>query len=77
MMLVLFFGSLAVLAGVIYLGVAAVWNGPLSRTRRSAAAADTLEPRRDGSTVFDLSQNWPGLALALVGGLLMLAGAAL
>lgn len=72
---VLFFGSLAVLAGVIYLGVAAVWNGPLSQTRRSAATADTLEPRRNGSTVFELSQNWPGFALVLVGGLLMLAGA--
>lgn len=74
-MLLLFFGSLAVLAGVIYLGVGAVWNGPLSQ-RRSAVADDTLEPRGGGITGFDLSQNWPGLALVLVGGLLMLAGAA-
>ena len=74
-MLVLFFGSLAVLAGVIYLGVAAVWDGPLSRTRRSAVASETLEPQGRGIAVFGASRNWIGLALVLVGGLLMLAGA--
>ena len=76
-MLVVFVGALAVLAGVIYLGVAAIWKGPLSRSKSSSAAADTLEPRGWGITVFGLSQNWPGLALVLIGGLLMLVGAAI
>lgn len=76
-MLVVFIGALAVLAGVIYLGVAAIWKGPLSRSKSSSAAAHTLEPRGWGITVFELSRNWPGLALVLVGCLLMLAGAAI
>lgn len=73
-MLVILSGAVLVLAGVVYLGAAAIWLGPLSRSRRSAAATDTLEPSGRGIAVFGLSRNWPGLALIVIGGLLMLAG---
>ncbi|QJP14780.1 hypothetical protein G3545_14675 [Starkeya sp. ORNL1] len=73
-MLVILSGALFILAGVLYLGVAAILNGPLSRSRRSAAASDTLEPPERGISVFGLSRNWPGLALLALGSLLMLTG---
>lgn len=73
-MLIILFGALLVLAGVVYLGVAAIWTGPLSRSRRSATTTDTLEPPRRGIALFELSRDWPGLALLALGGLLILAG---
>lgn len=76
-MLVILLGALLVIAGVIHLAAKAIWKGPLSRSTRShpGAANDTLEPPGPGITVFGLSRNWPGLALILAGGILLLAGA--
>lgn len=75
-MLVVLFGALFVLAGVIYLGVSAIWKGPLSRRPRTreGATTESLEPPGRGITVFGLASNWPGLVLIGAGGALLLAG---
>lgn len=75
-MLVILSGVLLVIAGVVFLSGAAIWQGPLSRSRRAAEASDTLEPPGRGIGVFAISRNWPGLALVVLGGLLILAGGA-
>ena len=77
MILVTWFGALFVLVGVLYLVAKAIWKGPMSGSTpaRSGESRPTLEPAGRGISVFGLSRNWPGLALMLLGAILLLAGA--
>ena len=66
-------GALLTIVGMLYLVKQVIWQGPLSGPVRSRPTA-TLEPRVG---VFGFARYWPGLALMALGGLLLLAGAAL
>ena len=67
-------GALLVIAGLIYMAAQPL-RARLSSGSRAGAAGGTLEPGRP-SRGFGLASNWPGLALAGVGAVLLLAAAA-
>ena len=74
-MLVIWLGALLVLGGLLFMLAQPIWRGRLSeaRLRRSSAEPrDTLEPRTPGAG-FGLKENWPGLLLIVLGGILLLA----
>jgi hypothetical protein len=84
-MLVIWLGALFVLSGLLFLATQPIWRGRLSEARRKRASAVprdtmkpaepmTLEPHKPGAG-FGLKENWPGLALIALGGILLLAGA--
>ena len=66
-------GALLTIVGLLYLVKQVISQGPLSGPVRRRQPA-TLEPRVG---VFGFARYWPGLALMALGGLLLLAGAAL
>jgi hypothetical protein len=75
-MLLMWFGALLVLGGVLFTAAQAIWRGRLSgRRSHSRWKSDTLEPQERGSG-FGLTANWPGLALIALGAILLIAGAA-
>ena len=57
---------------LLYLVKQVIWQGPLSGPVRRRPPT-TLEPRG----VFGFARYWPGLALMALGGIILLAGAAL
>ncbi len=74
-MLVVLLGTLLVVGGLVLLAAPPIWRGRLSGRRApSPVAGDTLEPRKPGAG-FGLATNWPGLALIVLGAVLLLAGA--
>jgi hypothetical protein len=77
---VILLGALLVLIGVLFLAARPIWRGWLSgrRSRSAVVAANTLEPRTPGAGI-GLATNWPGpgLALVVIGAILLLLGAAL
>jgi hypothetical protein len=77
-MVLIWAGSLLVLAGVLVTAANALWRGRLTEVRRAHpdANSNTLEPRGKGSG-FGKRGNWLGLGLLAVGCLLLLAAAAL
>jgi hypothetical protein len=71
---VIWFGALLVLSGVLFMAAQAIWRGRLSgRRSRSMKPSDTLEPQEPGGG-FGLATNWPGLALIVLGAILLLVG---
>ncbi len=74
-MAIILLGALLVFGGLLYLAAQPIWRGRLSSVRRpsSAATEPTLEPAKPGAG-FSLKDNWPGLALILVGGIFLLVG---
>ena len=77
-MLVIWSGALLVLIGVLFMAAQPIWRGRLSgrRSRSAVVGANTLEPPTPGAG-FGLGTNWPGLALVVLGAILLLVGAAL
>ena len=87
-MLVIWLGALFFLSGFLFMAAQPIWRWRLSEARRKRASAVprdtttkpvepmTLEPRSPGAG-FGLKANWPGLVLMVLGGILLLAGAAL
>lgn len=55
-------GALLVIAGLVYSAFQAIWIGRFNREKRSF-----------GLRGFGLKANWPGLALIVVGAILLLA----
>ena len=66
-------GALLVIAGVVLIARAAIARGRLSDPHRDPVAGRTLEPRRAGLGFLGLTVNWPGLLLAALGMLMLLA----
>ena len=77
-MLVIWLGALLFLGGLVFIAAQPIWRGRLSDAKRTSSEVphDTLEPRRPGAG-FTLKANWPGLVFIVLGGILLLAGAAL
>jgi hypothetical protein len=66
-------GALFVFAGLLFLATQPMWRGRLSALRRPSVPKPTLEPARPGAG-FSLKETWPGLALIVLGGVLLLVG---
>ena len=67
-------GALLVIAGIVLIARAAIARGRLSDPRHNAGdtAGLTLEPRHKGLDFLGPGVNWPGLLLAVLGGLMLL-----
>lgn len=74
-MLIIWLGALLFICGVLYMAGAAIWRGRLSDPSPTPAAGATLEPTHRGVGFLGLGPNWPGIALIVVGAILLLAGA--
>lgn len=83
-MIVILFGALLTVAGVVYMAGAVLRRGRLSDPAPSPVvpihpggnfvkSGPTLEPRRRGLGFLGLSQNWPGLLMMGVGLILLLS----
>lgn len=74
-MAVILLGALLVFGGLLFLAAQPIWRGRLSVVRRTSTVTTepTLEPPKPGAG-FALKDNWPGLALMLLGGILLLVG---
>lgn len=74
-MAVTLLGALLVMGGLLFLVAQPLWRGRLSTARRASAAVPkpTLEPSGPGAG-FRLKENWLGLALMVLGGLLLFVG---
>jgi uncharacterized protein YjeT (DUF2065 family) len=72
-------GAILVVGGIIYMAFEALWGKRLSGPTRTVGgqARGTLEPRPQGLGFLGLTRNWPGMALLVVGAVLLLFGAAL
>lgn len=72
-MLTILFGAILVFGGVMFLAAQPMFRARLSSVRRTPAATPepTLEPSKPAAG-FSLKENWPGLALIVGGGILLL-----
>jgi hypothetical protein len=68
-------GALLLLAGLVYMALAAIQRGRMSdpATKPNDAGRRTLEPRHRGLGFLGWRANWPGLAMAAVGGVLLVS----
>lgn len=76
-MVLVWVGALLVAGGVVFMAAQPLLRGRLSggKRLRSGEASDTLEPERPAGG-FGIKSNWPGLALVVIGAVLLLVGAA-
>ncbi len=67
-------GALLIVAGVVWMAAVAIRRGRMSDPHHNPEdTADlTLEPRHRGLRFLGLGMNWPGLALVVAGGALLL-----
>ena len=76
-MLGVLLGAALVVAGLLYMAYQAISRGRMSDPSPSATPTGaTLEPSgpKVGRGAFDLRANWPGLALVVLGGILLVTG---
>ena len=68
-------GALLMIAGIVVIARAANERGRLSEPHHNPGdtAGRTLEPRRRGVGFLGLGITWPGLLLAVLGGLMLLS----
>ena len=74
-MTVILIGVLLVFGGVLSMAYKAIWRGRLSGASRrdSMVESTTLEPQ-GRSAAFDPKANWLGLALIVLGAILLFVG---
>ena len=72
--MLLLLGAALMIIGIVLLAGPPIWRERLSGGKPRAVAGATLEPPKPGAG-FKLSTNWPGLALIVLGGGLLLARA--
>jgi hypothetical protein len=72
-------GALLLIAGLVYTARAAIFRGRMSdpHPNRDDTAAHTLEPRDRGVGFLGIRDNWPGLLMMAIGGLMLLLPALL
>jgi hypothetical protein len=73
-MLYILIGALLVVAGVVYMARATIRRGRTSDPRPNPedTAERTLEPRHRGLGFLGVRDNWPGIAMCVVGAPLLL-----
>jgi hypothetical protein len=70
-------GALLFICGVLWTARTAIFRDQLSEPHPTAPGGVTLEPHRRGLRFLGLGKNWPGVALIVIGAiLLLLAGLA-
>jgi hypothetical protein len=74
-MIVILIGALLFFGGLLFMAYVAIWKGRLSGASRrdSTVESTTLEPK-GRSAAFDPRANWPGLALIVLGSILIYVG---
>ena len=74
-MLYILLGALLIIGGVVWMAGAAAYRGRLSDPgpNPNDTARPTLEPRHRGVGFLGLKANWPGIAMVLLGALLIFA----
>ncbi len=65
-------GSLLIVCGIVYMAGVAVFRGRMSEPRSKPDGTPTLEPRRRTLGFLGVRANWPGLAMIVVGVVLLL-----
>ena len=67
-------GALLLFGGVVYMGWTAIHRGRMSDPGSDPGGdvERTLEPRHRGLGFLGLAANWPGLAMVILGSLLLL-----
>jgi hypothetical protein len=68
-------GALLIIAGVVYMAIAAIQRGRMSDSHRDPGdtTEGTLEPRQRGLGFLGLGPNWPGLLMMALGALVLLS----
>lgn len=77
-MVMIAIGVLLVFGGMLLIAEKAIWGGRLSGRApwpRRRPPNETLEPRTSGGGAFRLEENWFGLAMMAIGGVLLLIAA--
>ena len=67
-------GAALVILGVLYSAYVAIFRGRMSNPHTTRAGVPTLEPKRSGIRVLGVRDNWPGLAMIVVGAAILLFG---
>jgi hypothetical protein len=77
MLPVVWIGALLFICGIVLMARTAIFRGEMSEPHASRRGSGdvTLEPRHRGLRFLGVAANWPGIALAVVGGLMLLWGA--
>lgn len=73
---IVWIGALLFICGMLLMARTAIFRGNMSEphpTPRDPAGV-TLEPSHRGLRFLGFTQNWPGIALAVVGALMLLLG---
>jgi hypothetical protein len=73
---IVWIGALLFICGMLLIARTAIFRGDMSEPHASAddQAGVTLEPSHRGLRFLGFAQNWPGIALAVVGALMLLLG---
>ncbi|WP_265517252.1 hypothetical protein [Nitratireductor luteus] len=74
MVWIIWLGAVLVILGLLYSARSVIFRGRMSDPHSSPSAARTLEPKRSGIRMFGLKDHWPGLALIVVGAVILLFG---
>lgn len=74
-MLLIVAGALLIVCGMVVATISTLRRGRLSQARQPVTPRDTLEPTGKGRRL-SLKSDMPGLALILLGALLLFLGAA-
>ena len=77
MMPAVWIGAVLVICGVVYMARMAIFRGDLSGPHAPAydPGSVTLEPFHRGLRFLGVQANWPGIAMIVLGALLLLFGA--
>jgi hypothetical protein len=73
-MVLMGFGALLVLFGIVYTARSAIWRGPLSGRDSDRPVRGTLEPPRRGLGFLGVGTNWPGFLMMAIGAVLLVVG---
>jgi hypothetical protein len=65
-------GALLFIAGVVYMAAVAIYRGRMSDPGADPSDPATLEPRHRGVGFLGWKANWPGIAMIVLGALLLL-----